>query len=97
LKIDKATVSRSAICTSNEDTIVIRGTGLHRDLMSHIHFDGFFTYCSQASALIPVSFDGERHLKSHRRLCWVSTMMTLHSRKVPCAWRIQQQSLLDRP
>jgi hypothetical protein len=42
LKIGKATVARSAICTSNEDTIVVRGADLSRDLIGHINFGDYF-------------------------------------------------------
>ena len=42
MKIGKATVARSAICTSNEDTIVVRGADLSRELIGHINFGDYF-------------------------------------------------------
>lgn len=43
MKIGKATVPRSAICTSNADTIVVRGKDLARDLIGQVNFaDHFF-------------------------------------------------------
>ena len=42
MKIGKATVPRSAICTSNQDTIVVRGADLARDLIGHINFGDYF-------------------------------------------------------
>ena len=43
MKIGKATVPRSAICTSDADTIVVRGHDLARDLIGRINFaDHFF-------------------------------------------------------
>ena len=42
MKIGKATLPRSAICTSNEDTIVVRGADLSRDLIGHINFGDYF-------------------------------------------------------
>src|SRR5436190_1712785 len=43
MKIGKATVPRTAICTSDEHTIVIRGRDLARDLIGRISFvDHFF-------------------------------------------------------
>lgn len=43
MKIGKATVPHSAICTSNEDTIVVRGHDLARDLIGKVSFgDHFF-------------------------------------------------------
>ena len=42
MKIGKATVPRSAICTSNEDTIVVRGADLSRDLIGHVNFGDYF-------------------------------------------------------
>ena len=43
MKIGKATVPHSAICTSNEDTIVVRGHDLARDLIGQVSFgDHFF-------------------------------------------------------
>lgn len=43
MKIGKATLPRSAICTSNEDQIVVRGYDLSEDLIGKINFaDHFF-------------------------------------------------------
>jgi citrate synthase len=42
MKIGKATVPRSAICTSNEDRIVVRGADLAQDLIGHINFGDYF-------------------------------------------------------
>jgi citrate synthase len=42
LKIGKATVARSAICTSNEHHIVVRGLDLADDLIGHIGFGDYF-------------------------------------------------------
>lgn len=42
MKIGKATVARSAICTSNEDTIVVRGADLSRELIGNINFGDYF-------------------------------------------------------
>jgi citrate synthase len=42
LKIGKATVPRSAICTSNEETIVVRGADLAEDLIGQIGFADYF-------------------------------------------------------
>ncbi len=43
MKIGKATLPRSAICTSNEDQIVVRGYDLAEDLIGKINFaDHFF-------------------------------------------------------
>ncbi|MGZ8261272.1 MAG: citryl-CoA lyase, partial [Caldimonas sp.] len=43
MKIGKATVPRTAICTSDEHTIVIRGRDLSKDLIGKIGFvDHFF-------------------------------------------------------
>jgi citrate synthase len=42
LKIGKATVPRSAICTSDENTIVVRGNDLARDLIGQINFGDYF-------------------------------------------------------
>ncbi|MGV3493984.1 MAG: citryl-CoA lyase [Ramlibacter sp.] len=43
MKIGKATVPRSAICTSSEDTIVVRGKDLAQDLIGQVNFaDHFF-------------------------------------------------------
>ncbi|MCG2591707.1 citryl-CoA lyase [Ramlibacter sp. XY19] len=42
MKIGKATVPRSAICTSNEDTIVVRGHDLARELIGKVNFGDYF-------------------------------------------------------
>jgi citrate synthase len=42
LKIGKATVPRSAICTSNENTIVVRGADLANELIGQINFGDYF-------------------------------------------------------
>lgn len=42
MKIGKATAPRSAICTSNEDTIVVRGHDLARDLIGQVNFGDYF-------------------------------------------------------
>ena len=42
MKIGKATVPRSAICTSNEDTIVVRGHDLARELIGQVNFGDYF-------------------------------------------------------
>ena len=42
MKIGKSTVPRTAICTSDEDTIVVRGHDLCRDLIGRISFTGYF-------------------------------------------------------
>jgi citrate synthase len=42
MKIGKATVARSAICTSSEDTIVVRGNDLARDLIGQVNFGDYF-------------------------------------------------------
>ena len=42
LKIGKATVPRSAICTWNENTIVVRGADLAQDLIGQINFGDYF-------------------------------------------------------
>jgi citrate synthase len=42
LKIGKATVPRSGICTSDEDTIVVRGNDLARDLIGQVNFGDYF-------------------------------------------------------
>ena len=43
MKIGKATVPRTAICTSDEHTIVIRGKDLSKDLIGKVTFvDHFF-------------------------------------------------------
>ena len=42
MKIGKATVPRSAICTSDEHTIVVRGADLAHDLIGQIAFADYF-------------------------------------------------------
>jgi citrate synthase len=42
MKIGKATAPRSAICTSDEDTIVVRGHDLSRDLIGQVNFADYF-------------------------------------------------------
>ena len=42
MKIGKSTVPRSGICTSNEDTIVVRGNDLARDLIGQVNFGDYF-------------------------------------------------------
>jgi citrate synthase len=42
VKIGKATVPRSGICTSDEDTIVVRGHDLARDLIGQVNFGDYF-------------------------------------------------------
>ena len=42
MKIGKSTVPRSAICTSNEHTIVVRGADLAKDLIGQINFGDYF-------------------------------------------------------
>lgn len=42
MKIGKATAPRSAICTSDEDTIVVRGHDLARDLIGQVGFGDYF-------------------------------------------------------
>ena len=42
MKIGKATAPRSAICTSNEETIIVRGADLSRELIGHINFGDYF-------------------------------------------------------
>ena len=42
MKIGKATVPRSAICTSNEDAIVVRGENLAEALIGQIGFADYF-------------------------------------------------------
>lgn len=42
MKIGKSTVPRTAICTSNEHTIVVRGEDLCQDLIGHISFADYF-------------------------------------------------------
>ena len=44
MKIGKATVPRSAICTSNEDHIVVRGADLCDDLIGQIGFGDYFFF-----------------------------------------------------
>jgi citrate synthase len=42
MKIGKSTVARTAICTSNEHTIVVRGEDLCQDLIGHVSFADYF-------------------------------------------------------
>lgn len=42
MKIGKETVPRSAICTSDEHTIVVRGRDLCRDLIGQVNFADYF-------------------------------------------------------
>jgi citrate synthase len=42
VKIGKETIPHSAICTSNEDTIVVRGADLCRDLIGKLSFADYF-------------------------------------------------------
>jgi citrate synthase len=42
LKIGKATVPRSGICTSDEDTIVVRGADLAQELIGQVNFGDYF-------------------------------------------------------
>ena len=42
MKIGKATVPRTAICTSDEHTIVVRGFDLCDDLIGRIGFTDYF-------------------------------------------------------
>jgi citrate synthase len=42
MKIGKSTVPRTAICTANEDTIVVRGQDLCRDLIGQLNFADYF-------------------------------------------------------
>lgn len=42
MKIGKATAPRSGICTSNEDTIIVRGNDLARDLIGQVNFGDYF-------------------------------------------------------
>jgi len=42
MKIGKSTVPRTAICTSDEHTIVVRGQDLCRDLIGHLSFADYF-------------------------------------------------------
>ncbi|MEO8023764.1 citryl-CoA lyase [Polaromonas sp.] len=42
MKIGKATVPRSAICSSNENTIVVRGADLANELIGQINFGDYF-------------------------------------------------------
>jgi citrate synthase len=44
MKIGKATVPESGICTSNEDTIVVRGADLCRDLIGQMGFVDYFHF-----------------------------------------------------
>ena len=42
MKIGKATVAESAICTSDDETIVVRGHDLCRDLIGKLSFTDYF-------------------------------------------------------
>ena len=42
MKIGKSTVPRTAICTSDEHTIVVRGEDLCNDLIGHVSFADYF-------------------------------------------------------
>ena len=42
MKIGKATIPESAICTSDEDRIVVRGEDLCHELIGHISFSDYF-------------------------------------------------------
>ncbi|CAN7675983.1 citryl-CoA lyase [Variovorax paradoxus] len=42
MKIGKSTVPRTAICTSDEHTIVVRGQDLCRELIGHLSFTDYF-------------------------------------------------------
>lgn len=42
MKIGKATVPESAICTSDDETIVVRGADLARDLIGRVSFTDYF-------------------------------------------------------
>lgn len=42
MKIGKATVAESAICTSDDETIVVRGADLCRDLIGKLSFSDYF-------------------------------------------------------
>lgn len=42
MKIGKSTVPRTAICTSDEHTIVVRGQDLCNDLIGHVSFADYF-------------------------------------------------------
>lgn len=42
MKIGKATVAESAICTSDDETIVVRGQDLCRDLIGRVSFTDYF-------------------------------------------------------
>lgn len=42
MKIGKATAPRSAICTSSEDTIVVRGADLAQELIGQVNFGDYF-------------------------------------------------------
>jgi citrate synthase len=44
MKIGKATVTRSAITTSNAETIVVRGQDLSRDLIGQVNFADYFVF-----------------------------------------------------
>ena len=42
MKIGKATVPRPSICTSDENTIVVRGHDVARELIGQINFGDYF-------------------------------------------------------
>jgi citrate synthase len=42
MKIGKETIPKTAICTSDENTIVVRGRDLCRDLIGHVSFADYF-------------------------------------------------------
>ncbi|MFY9511735.1 MAG: citryl-CoA lyase, partial [Rubrivivax sp.] len=42
MKIGKATIPESAICTSDDETIVVRGEDLCRDLIGKLGFVDYF-------------------------------------------------------
>lgn len=42
MKIGKATIPRTAICTADEDTIVVRGQDLCKDLIGKLSFSDYF-------------------------------------------------------
>ena len=54
MKIGKATVPRTAICTSDEHTIVVRGRDLSKDLIGKISFvDHFFLLLDRPACRAP--------------------------------------------
>src|SRR3546814_5725568 len=57
LKIGKATVPRSAICTSSENTIVVRGADLAHELIGQINFgDRSEEHTSELQSLMRISY-----------------------------------------